>query len=153
MTQPTPPHAQEIARRVAKTCLLMRTRRLSRILTRDYIDHIGAEDGTLDLSIAQFTLLAAIESSPGLRAADLVEHLDLEKSTVSRELQSMVRDGWITTARGHGRAQLLYATAAGRARFLEAIPRWEAAQRQALDELGPLAEHLLAHFAAEEPST
>jgi DNA-binding MarR family transcriptional regulator len=130
------------ATRVAGACLLMRTRRLSRILTRIYVEHLGA----FGLSVSEYTLLAAIGANPGARATDLSSALDLEKSTLSRELKRLSEDDLIEVTSAEGRAQALALTGAGAARLAEAMPAWEAAQAAAIAELGPLADALLGHF-------
>ena len=79
------------AHRIAQECLLMRSRRLSRVVTKLYLERMEG----VGLSVAQFTLLAAIGSNPGVRAADLAPALDLEKSTVSRELAALTGGGLV----------------------------------------------------------
>jgi DNA-binding MarR family transcriptional regulator len=134
-----------IAVRVASGCLLMRTRRLSRILTRIYMEHMRA----VDMSVSQYTLLAAIGANPGVCASDLSTALDIEKSTLSRELGSISRNGWVRVVATEGRTQALALTDDGAARLSAAMTAWEAAQAAAVIELGPLAAHLLGHFAEE----
>ena len=99
------------------------------------------------LNVAQFTLLAAIGTAPGARAVDLSPALDLEKSTLSRELATLVRDGLVEVRPLDGRSQGYALTAAGADRLDEALPSWEAAQALARHELGPLADALIDHFA------
>jgi DNA-binding MarR family transcriptional regulator len=132
-----------IAVRVASGCLLMRTRRLSRILTRIYVEHMRA----VDMSVSQYTLLAAIGANPGARASDLSAALDIEKSTLSRELVSITRNGWVRVVATEGRAQALALTDDGASRLSAAMTAWEAAQGAAVIELGPLAAQLIGHFA------
>lgn len=132
-----------IAVRVASGCLLMRTRRLSRILTRIYVEHMRA----VDMSVSQYTLLAAIGANPGARASDLSAALDIEKSTLSRELVSITRNGWVRVVATEGRAQALVLTDDGASRLSAAMTAWDAAQAAAVIELGPLAAQLIGHFA------
>ncbi len=132
------------ARRVADTCLLLRSRRLARVLTRTYLDHM-AHHG---LSVAQFTLLAAVGSAPGARAADLAPALDLEKSTLSRELAALVTEGLVEVRALDGRSQGLFLTDVGTARLDAALPSWEAAQDAVEHALGGLAVALRERFPA-----
>ncbi len=132
------------AHTIADQCLLMRARRLSRATTRIYLDHM-AQHG---LTVAQFTLLAAIGANPGARAADLGPSLDLEKSTLSRELAALLRDGLIAGEQMDGRSLSLTLTPGGQARLDEAFPSWERAQAQVSATLGPLADALLRHFSS-----
>jgi DNA-binding MarR family transcriptional regulator len=45
------------------------------------------------LSLVDYTLLAEIYLTPGVRAADLCAHFGLDKSTVSRQLEQLVSAG------------------------------------------------------------
>lgn len=132
------------AARIASSCLLLRSRRLSRVITRIYVEAMGHHG----LTVAQFTLLAAIGSAPGARAADLAPALDLEKSTLSRELTRLLEEGLVATEDAGGRSLALHITPAGERRLEAALPSWEAAQVEAARALGPLAEGLMAHFSA-----
>lgn len=132
------------ARHIAGTCLLMRTRRLARVITRAYVDRM-AHHG---LTVAQFSLLTAVGANPGARAADLAPSLDLEKSTLSRELAPLLSEGLLRTAPRDGRSHGLHLTAAGANRLEAALPDWEAAQATARAALGPMADELLARFPA-----
>lgn len=130
------------AHRIAQECLLMRSRRLSRVVTKLYLERMEG----VGLSVAQFTLLAAIGSNPGVRAADLAPALDLEKSTVSRELAALTAEGHVLTEALGGRSQGLRLSESGAALLAEAFPVWEEAQAAVRQELGELGEALLHHF-------
>ena len=132
------------ARHIAASCLLMRSRRLARVLTRTYLDHMSE----VGLTVGQFTLLTAVGCTPGARAADLAPGLDLEKSTLSRELAPMVADGLIEVRALDGRSQGLFLTEAGAARLDAAIPAWEAAQAAVAQDLGALGQELRTRFPA-----
>jgi DNA-binding MarR family transcriptional regulator len=118
---------------MAKECLAVRVRLLSRRLSRIY-------DGALrplGLTIAQLNLLSVIEvieSAPAGRVADL---LAMEISTLSRNARIMERDGWITIERAErGNGRILRITSAGLQKLREAKPAWDAAQVQARELLG-----------------
>lgn len=123
------------AARVASACALMRVRRLSRQLTRIYIAHLR----DCGLTVSEYTLLAAIGASPGARATDLAAALDIEKSTLSREIRRLTEAGWVQAAASEGRAVALELTPAGAGQLAAAMPAWEDAQAEALRSLGPLA--------------
>ncbi len=131
------------ARHIADRCLLLRTRRLARVVTRVYVDAM-AHHG---LSVGQFSVLVAVGTAPGARAADLSGGLDLERSTLSRELAALLSEGLITSTPVDGRSQALHLTEAGAARIAAAQSSWERAQADAAALLGPLAPALLDHFA------
>lgn len=85
-----------------------------------------------DLDGAAYGLLALLHDAGPLRASDLVSLLDLDKSTVSRQVASLVELGLVDRVPdpADGRAQVLSSSAEGTAR-LERIrdarrARWEA---------------------------
>lgn len=135
----------EDAHHYAASCLLMRARRLARATTQIYVQEMGA----VGLSVGQFSLLAAIGVSPGARAADLGPALDLEKSTVSREVAGLLREGLVEAVAIDGRSKGLRITAEGAARLKAARPAWSRAQARAEEALGELAPALWRRFPAE----
>ncbi len=111
----------------------MRSRRLNRVISKIYEDALR----DLSLSSAQFNQLVAISVGQplGMRAKDLGRALDIEKSTLSRNLARMQDAGWIRQI-PHGKHILLELTHAGEALLKNAYPRWEAAQAAAEAALG-----------------
>lgn len=99
-------------------------RRLTRRVTRIY----DAVLRPFELTIAQFNVLVALGLGLDLRAGDLARALDLEKSTVSRNLKRLVERRLVTIA---GDARVLKLTAAGRRLVTRALPAWREAQREA----------------------
>ena len=85
-----------------------------------------------DLDGAAFGLLALLQDAGPLRASDLVARLGLDKSTVSRQVASLVGLGLIDRSADpdDGRAQVLTPSAEGAARLAQIRDarreRWEA---------------------------
>ena len=85
-----------------------------------------------DLDGAAYGLLALLEDAGPLRASDLVARLGLDKSTVSRQVASLVDLGLVVRAPDpdDGRAQVLSPSAEGSARLARIRAarraRWEA---------------------------
>jgi DNA-binding MarR family transcriptional regulator len=85
-----------------------------------------------DLDGAAYGLLALLEDAGPLRASDLVLRLGLDKSTVSRQIGTLVELGLVDRAAdpADGRAQVLTPSAEGSARLAEIRSvrraRWEA---------------------------
>jgi DNA-binding MarR family transcriptional regulator len=127
---------KRVARLMASACVALRVRRLGRMVTRIY-DNALAPHG---LNIAQLNLLAAVSVADGARQVDLGRFLDVEKSTLSRDLKRMERLGWIESKPlSSGRGRAVGVTPAG-ARLLEkARPAWEQAQKSARSRLGKTA--------------
>src|SRR5205823_8159797 len=102
------PDAARVGLLIASECLSVRVRSLARVITRIY-DAALARHG---VSTAQMNLLAAIAVSGGARAADLTRILEMEKSTLSRDLQRMEQLGWIRF-QGASRGRAVTLTPAG----------------------------------------
>lgn len=121
------------AAEVASRCVAARTRMLARVISGIYDDALR-ECG---LTSAQMTILTALEHTGGIQPARLSEALKLDKSTLSRNIDRMERNGWIKRGGGHdARSQRLELTEAGRERFEQALPHWRMAQQQAEEMLG-----------------
>jgi DNA-binding MarR family transcriptional regulator len=103
--------------------LLRRSRAISARLARELHP---------DLDGAAYGLLALLQDAGPLRASDLVARLGLDKSTVSRQVASLVDLGMVTRAPdpADGRAQVLTTSAEGAARLARIREvrraRWEA---------------------------
>ena len=126
------------ARIISQQCLAIRARRLERTVTRLY-DVALRPHG---VSGAQLGVLVAVALSGDVQPKTLCTILDLEKSTLSRNIALMVGKGWVASQRS-GRAQMLHLTPAGSALLARALPAWRRAQRQAQRLLPPDAVETL----------
>jgi DNA-binding MarR family transcriptional regulator len=101
-----------------------------------------------DLDGAAYGLLALLQDTGPLRASDLVARLGLDKSTVSRQISSLVALGLVDRSAdpGDGRAQVLTPSSEGaarlarirearRARWEADLAHWPAEDVEALGEL------------------
>src|SRR5687768_18110109 len=118
---------------VATECTAARLRRASRAMSRHY-DEILAPSG---LRGTQFSLLVALSltgQAPVLRLAD---ELGLDRTTMTRNLAPLERDGLVGSVPGADRRiRLIHLTEAGRRKLAKALPLWEQAQRRVVDTLG-----------------
>jgi DNA-binding MarR family transcriptional regulator len=125
--------ARAAARRIAEECIALRVRRLGRTVTRIYDDALRPHG----LRTAQLNMLVAIAAAGPLRPFELSRALDLEKSTVTRNLERMLSRGWIgQTPEPAGAAYRVELRPAGDALLTRALPAWEAAQRRARRQVG-----------------
>jgi len=131
-----------LGRTVAAHCLALRSRRAARIVTNIYEEALRP----LGLSTARHALLAAISGWPGVRASQLSASMDLDKSTLSRNLRRMAEHGLVRIEEAPGHGQRLFLLPAGTELLKRAHPAWQAAQVQAEQALGAVAEALLARF-------
>ena len=105
----------------------MRVRRLARRLTRIYDDELRG----LGIGSAQLNLLVTIGAAGPLRASEVGDYLDIEKSTLSRTLGRLQTERLIESENQH-----LRLTAAGERVLSDVRPAWQRAQARAARELG-----------------
>jgi DNA-binding MarR family transcriptional regulator len=111
----------------------MRVRRLSRTVTRIFDEALRPHGVTT----AQLNVLVAVTLAGRMRASELARALDLEKSTVSRNLERMRVNGWIrATAEAGESAGVLEVQPAGRALLARALPAWASAQERSTRQVG-----------------
>ena len=137
---------EAIAETTASTCIATRVRQLSRIVTRVYDDALRAHK----ITASQFTLLTQLAHTDGITAAEIGIDLDIEKSTLSRNLKRLLHLGHIAMDPPAGRrGRGLHLTPRGQAVIREAYPVWQAAQRRAHEVMGresrQTLDELLSH--------
>jgi len=122
-----------IAATTSQMCIATRVRQLSRIVTRVYDDamrHLG-------ITASQFTLLTQLAQQDGITAAEIGITLDIEKSTLSRNLKRLLALQHITMDPPAGRrGRGLHLTARGQAVVQEAYPIWLDVQRRVVEAMG-----------------
>ncbi len=106
-------------------CACATARQVARVLTQLY-------DGRLrgsGLEAPQFALLLTLEKQGACSQADLGRRYALDKTTVSRNLKLLERNGWIESATAKDKRQRQFVlTASGRKRVEAAKPEWKKTQ-------------------------
>lgn len=120
-------------------CIAGRLRMLTRVVTSRYNDAFTGEGVTF----AQAGLLMRIFAQPGIRQVDLSKVLQIEKSAMSRDVQLLQKNGWLTDNRRLG----LFLTEEGRLLAKRCHKIWKVLNQQVHEELGPDAVHGLAVFS------
>ena len=132
---------------VARDCIATRLRMANRVITRVY-------DGALrplGLTVTQMSMLVVAEHRGLIRQSEVGAELQLDDSTLSRNLERMRANGWLEEVSGDdARVHSYRLTEAGRALVGKAIPAWRTAQREAERLLGDAGMHALQHFAREQ---
>lgn len=124
-------------------CLCGALRRVERMMTRLYEQQLRA----VGLSIGQYSLLTMLENKGPLSQQQLGDMLAMDKATLSRNVQPLLRDGLVSVGTGTDRRiKYLTATEAGRSKLQAALPHWKAAQKQAHTKLKDDFPELLATF-------
>src|SRR4051794_27997297 len=105
-------------------CACASLRRAARLVTQLYSHEMGE-----NIEPAQFSLLSALDGHPGVSQAPLGRALGLDKTTMSRNLKVMERNGWIAPAGADDRRERGYRlTKAGEKIFAATKPGWLRAQ-------------------------
>lgn len=129
----TSPDISEIAEETSGACLASRVRQLSRIVTRVYDDAMRP----LGITASQFTLLTQLGQQDGITAVEIGYTLDIEKSTLSRNLKRLLALGLIEMEPPAGRrGRGLHLTPKGQAMIKEGYPVWKEAQARAATLMG-----------------
>jgi DNA-binding MarR family transcriptional regulator len=122
-------------KRVGSECLGFRARLLSRVITAVYDDAL-AEMG---LKVSQFSVLNAVANREDTRPAELAKFLEMDESTLSRNVARMCARGWLRLDPGEDdrRSHQITITEMGKALLRKSYPAWRQAQSQVTHKLGP----------------
>lgn len=119
--------------KIASECVAVRLRMLNRVITNIYDDALRS----LDLKVSQMNILVAAAKVGTARPIEVCEHLHLDVSTLSRNVERMKARGWLeVVADEDGRSQPFRLTPQGRKLLENAIPAWSEAQQQVKKVLG-----------------
>ena len=120
--QPTP------AEVIARDCIAVRVRALNRAVTALYDEALRPHG----LRVGQLNLLVAVARAGTARPGDLCRILRMDKSTLSRDVEVLRRNGWLEVDESAGgRARPLRLTAAGQGLLETVLPAWGEAQAKA----------------------
>ncbi len=126
----------QAAQQIASQCTCARIRRVTRTVTRIYDDALK-ETG---IHSSQLTLLtvAALYGDEGTGLGDLANALGVDRTTLSRSLRPLEKEGYLRVARSplDQRRWLVILTRAGERAIENAFPSWERAQRSVKAKVG-----------------
>ena len=124
-------------------CTCSKLRQLARKVTAIYDHYLASQE----VSIGQYALLAKIARIGPIGVIPLAQLLDMDRSTLSRNLKPLIAIGWIATV-DLPLAELLskrsfgvILTAAGESKRAACEPRWHAAQAHIIALMGE-TQHL-----------
>ncbi len=121
------------AGRIAWQCTCFNVRRAARAVSQIYDDALEP----CGLRINQFSLLGAVESTGPTTVSDLAHLLELDRTTLTRNLKTLEKSGLIAISPGQDRRErLVAATPDGIDLMARAKPLWRAAQDRIIAELG-----------------
>ena len=114
-------------------CTNFKLRQLTRRVTRHYDRMVGAAG----LKTTQYSLLSHVVALGPVRPGELAGRMDMDASTLTRNLQPLVAQGWVEVGPGDdGRTRFVAATLSGRAKREEAKREWKRAQSALAERLG-----------------
>jgi DNA-binding MarR family transcriptional regulator len=117
---------------IARNCIAVRLRLLNRVVTKVYDDALRP----LGLKASQLNILIVTAKLGLARSAQVCEILQLDTSTLSRNVERMRARGWLEVVpEADARAQPFCLTPQGKHLIEKVIPAWEEAQRQAKELL------------------
>ncbi len=121
-------------REIINNCLAMRVRVVARSVSAIYEQAMASHDVT----IAQVNMLTALGEIGVCPPGKVGEVLQLERSTVSRNLDLLIQKGLVEAVSSDAKGiREVALTAAGEEKIEAVLPDWRAAQKQAGKLLGP----------------
>ncbi len=124
------PAAEDV---IAQQCIAVRLRMLNRVVTNLYDEALRP----LGVRASQLNILVVAAKKGVARPADVCDLLQLDVSTLSRNVERMKSKGWIEVVPDEdGRAQPFRLTAKGKKLLEKALPAWKIGQQKAHDILG-----------------
>jgi len=126
---------------MARDCVAVKLRLVNRVVTNLYDEALRG----LGLKVSQLNILVATAKLGLARPAKVCQLLELDPSTLSRNVLRMRARGWLEVVPADdARAQPFRLTAAGRRLLEKAAPRWQKAQQKAAALLGEVGVAWLA---------
>jgi DNA-binding MarR family transcriptional regulator len=133
------PHASATAATAAPPCgcTCAKLRRLSRRVTAVYDRELAAAG----LRVTQYSMLSVIQreaGQDGMPLTALAERLDMDRTTLTRNLKPLIAQSWaeLVTSEVDARLRLARVTPAGVAAWQAARPHWKRAQLEVNRTLG-----------------
>jgi DNA-binding MarR family transcriptional regulator len=129
---------------IARDCIAVRLRLLNRVVTNIYDEALRP----LGLKVSQLNILIVAAKLGIARPAQVCDLLQLDASTLSRNVDRMRAQGWLAAVPDEdGRAQPFRLTPQGWRLIDKAVPAWQRAQRRAVELLGDAGIALLDRAA------
>ncbi len=137
--------AEKAVADMATDCLATRGRLIGRTVTGIYDDALRP----VGVTAAQLNILAVVSGHDLISPGEVARRLQIERSTMSRNVERMERNGWLAVHPGDSaRSQGLRITESGRKILVEAEPLWRGAQDRAREILGAGGAEAIFRLAA-----
>ena len=128
------PVTDELERIAANApCACLSVRQAARAITQVYDDAFRSTG----LRATQFPILLVARHEGSVAVSRMAETLVMDRTTLTRNLRPLERLGLVQIEAGTDkRKKLISLTEAGKAKFTEALPLWEAIQERVREGLG-----------------
>jgi DNA-binding MarR family transcriptional regulator len=115
-------------------CTCFKLRRLTRRVTAVYDRALSAAG----MRVTQYSLLAHLRGLPGVPMSQLAEALDMDRTTLTRNLKPLVEAGWVEVhpSAEDARIRLVQITPSGDAQWEAARTYWRRAQDEVNAAIG-----------------
>ena len=114
-------------------CIADKMRLLNRVITSLYDSALRP----VGITTSQMNILVVVAKYGQAGPTEVGDWLQMEKSTLSRNVDRLRKQGWLEAIPGdHGRSIKLALTAKGHAVLEKGLPLWKQAQRKARSMLG-----------------
>jgi DNA-binding MarR family transcriptional regulator len=124
----------------ADTCTCGELRKAARAITLLYDDAFKSSG----LLSTQFGALQVIYNIDSVRISDLADKLGMDRTTLTRNLAVLEREGFIKISQGKDhRTRIVAATQKGRSAVAKATPLWDEVQRKLRQKMGESSWHEL----------
>ena len=132
------------AAQVICNCIATRLRMANRMITKVYDDALRP----CGLKVSQMAMLVVAEDRGLIRQSEVGAELQLDDSTLSRNLELMRAKGWLEeVSTDDARVHSYRLTEEGRTLLEKAVPAWRGAQGEAQRRLGDAGVQALRRFA------
>jgi DNA-binding MarR family transcriptional regulator len=118
---------------IERSCLALNLRRAERIIGRIYDTALKPAG----IKCTQFSLLVAIRAMQPATLSRIADHLDMDRTTLTRNLDVLVGAGLAAAGRGDDlRERVVTITGQGDAALAAALPLWNTAQDRLTSRAG-----------------
>ena len=118
---------------VPRPCACTSIKKLSRVLGRVY----DAALATSPINVTQLAILRCIDRSKGQPLTQVAEELEMDRSSLYRALDPMVRDEWVRITEGRdARSLTAVVTRKGYKLLKSAGEQWEQVQTRVVERFG-----------------
>ena len=130
----SPAAGEDVITEIGRTCILMRARLISRVITAIYDEELRP----FGIISPQFALLVVISEIEPATRAEIGRYHHQDRSTLTRNLKIILSEGWVEEIQGEGggRARPIVVTKAGEELLRKGGPAWRVAQARTKALLG-----------------